>query len=49
MYSIMLVSGVLHNDLKFATVWSDHNDKSSNHLSPYKVIKNIIDHIPYAI
>ena len=34
----MLVSGVQHSDLKSNKLPNDYHYKSSNHLSPYKII-----------
>ena len=34
----MLLLGELHSDLIFTTLCNAHHNKSSNHLSPYKVI-----------
>ena len=42
----MLVSGVLHRDL-IHTLWNDHHDKSSNHLSTYKVITILLTTLCY--
>ena len=45
-YNVMLVSGVLHRDL-IHTLWNDHHDKSSNHLSTYKVIIILVTTLCY--
>ena len=37
MYNIMLVSGISHS-WHLHILWKAHHNKSSNHLSPYKVI-----------
>jgi len=43
MYNIMLVPGVLHSHLTLEYFVNDHSDKSSNHLSTYKVITVLLN------
>ena len=40
MYSIILVSGIQHNDPYFYILWNGHHDTSSWHLSPHNFFLN---------